>query len=398
MTEAQPSRADQSHEDQKDQAELVELRSALAKLSARADELSRRLEARRSPASTTPTDTAAALRQMLEGKTILITGGTGYLGRSLTRALLPYQPHSVRVFSRDEVKHHHVEEEFGDHPALRTLVGDVRDYQRLIKATRGADIVIHAAALKRLDMIEYNVEEAIQTNIVGTLNVVNACLYSGVERAVLISTDKACSPVNTYGASKFVAERIFSESNYNKGNQRTIFTTVRYGNVLESTGSVIPFFSKKIQNGDAVPLTDPDMTRFIITPGQAVDLILRALEHSIGGEVFVPRLPAFKITDLIEVLMQKLGKRPPVEVVGIRPGEKLHELMINEAELPRTYEYRGLYVINSCIEDFLDVSTAAYVSEGAPLSPGFGAPTYSSKDAVVTGPALTDVLSRAGLI
>ncbi len=398
MTESQSSRPNPSHEDQKDHAELTELRSALARLTQRADELSRRLESRGATATIAPADDAARLRQMLEGKTILITGGTGYLGRSLIRALLPYRPHSIRVFSRDEVKHHNVEEEFCDHPALRTLVGDVRDYQRLIKATRGADLVIHAAALKRLDMIEYNVEEAIQTNIVGTLNVVNACLYSGVERAVLISTDKACSPVNTYGACKFVAERIFSESNYNKGNQRTIFTTVRYGNVLESTGSVIPFFSKKIQNGETVPLTDPDMTRFIITPGQAVDLILRALEYAIGGEVFVPRLPAFKIPDLIEVLMQKLGKRPPVEVVGIRPGEKLHELMINEAELPRTYSFRGLYVINSCIENFLDVKTAAYVGEGSPLSPGFGAPVYSSKDAVVTGAALTDVLSGAGLI
>jgi UDP-N-acetylglucosamine 4,6-dehydratase/5-epimerase len=339
-----------------------------------------------------------ALRKLIQGKTVLITGGTGYLGRSLTREILNYQPHSIRVFSRDEVKHHVVEEMFGEHKALRTLVGDVRDYQRLLKATRNADIVIHAAALKRLDMIEYNVEEAIQTNILGTMNVVNACLYNGVKTAVLVSTDKACSPVNTYGASKFVAERIFSESNYSKGDLPTVFTTVRYGNVLESTGSVIPFFSKKILADEAIPLTHPEMTRFIITPLQAVHLIFRALEHGIGGEVFVPRLPAFAITDLIEMLMEKHQKRTPIKVVGIRPGEKVHELMINEAELPRTYEFRDLFVINSAISSFHAVQTARYVAEGSPLLPRWTAPTYSSKDAVVRGDELKRVLRDAGLL
>src|SRR3989338_3224443 len=216
--------------------------------------------------------------ELFNNKVILITGGTGFLGKALTKEILKYNPQSIRVFSRDEVKHHKFQEEFNYNTTLRNLIGDVRDYQRLKKACRGVDIVIHAAALKRLDILEYNVEESIRTNIFGTLNVVNACLENDVEKAVFVSTDKACSPINTYGACKFVSERIFTESNYNKGNAKTIFTVVRYGNVLESTGSVIPFFVDKIRNCEAIPLTDEKMTRFIITENQAVNLILKALE------------------------------------------------------------------------------------------------------------------------
>jgi len=203
---------------------------------------------------------------IFKGKTVLITGGTGYLGIILTKAILKQSPKVIRLFSRDEVKHYKVQELFNYHKKLRHFIGDIRDYPRLKKATRHADIVIHAAALKRIDLLEYNVEEAIKTNIMGTLNVVNACLANNVEKAVFVSTDKACAPVNTYGACKFVSERIFTESNYSKGYIKTIFTTVRYGNVLESTGSVIPIFISKIKNGDLIPLTDPNMTRFIISP------------------------------------------------------------------------------------------------------------------------------------
>jgi FlaA1/EpsC-like NDP-sugar epimerase len=189
-------------------------------------------------------------KELFENKTVLITGGTGFLGRQLIKEILKYSPHSIRVFSRDEVKHHKVQEQFKHHVRLRNLIGDVRDYERLEKACQGVDIVIHAAALKRLDILEYNVDESVKTNVLGTMNIVKACLQADVERAIFVSTDKACSPVNTYGACKFVGERIFTESNYSKGRKRTVFTCVRYGNVLESTGSVIPFFTSKIKKGE----------------------------------------------------------------------------------------------------------------------------------------------------
>src|SRR3989344_1773636 len=287
--------------------------------------------------------------ELFNNKVILITGGTGFLGKALTKEILKYKPQSIRVFSRDEVKHHKFQEEFNYDPRLRNLIGDVRDFQRLKKACQGVDIVIHAAALKRLDILEYNVEESIRTNILGTLNVVNACLENDVEKAVFVSTDKACSPINTYGACKFVSERIFTESNYSKGNKKTIFTSVRYGNVLESTGSVIPFFESKIKKGEKIPLTNDQMTRFIISPNQAVELVFDALKYGIGGEVFVPRLPAFRIVDLIEILKKKHNANNEVMTIGVRPGEKIHEIMINRGEVPRTFKFKDRFVITSCI-------------------------------------------------
>lgn len=290
------------------------------------------------------------MQNFIKNKTILITGGTGFLGRALTKELLRQKPKSIRLFSRDEVKHHLVQEELNYDSRIRNFIGDIRDYSRLLKATRHADFVIHAAALKRIDLLEYNVEEAIKTNIIGTLNVVNACLANKVEKAVFISTDKACSPVNTYGACKFVGERIFSESNYSKGDIETAFTTVRYGNVLESTGSVIPFFNEKIKNGDKIPLTDSRMTRFIISPEQAVDLIFNAIKYGQGGEIFIPKLSSFRIIDLIEILKEKHKAKNKIKIIGIRPGEKIHELLINESEIPRTKLLKNMYVIDSCID------------------------------------------------
>lgn len=293
------------------------------------------------------------MKEIFKDKVVLITGGTGFLGRSLTKEILKHDPRSIRIFSRDEFKHHKFQEEFSEHKAkIRSLIGNVRDYERLRKAMQGVDIVIHAAALKRLDILEYNVQESIKTNVIGTVNVVNACLDEEVERALFVSTDKACSPVNTYGACKFVGERIFTESNFNKGARKTIFTVVRYGNVLESTGSVIPFFTSKIKAGEKIPLTDPRMTRFIISPEQAVQLVFNALKYSIGGEVFVPQLPAFKVTDLIDILKRKHSANNAIENIGLRPGEKIHELMINAAEIPRTYSFDNMYVITSQIQKY----------------------------------------------
>ncbi|MFH0875124.1 MAG: SDR family NAD(P)-dependent oxidoreductase [archaeon] len=332
---------------------------------------------------------------MFKGKVVLITGGTGFLGRALTKEILKQEPASIRIFSRDEVKHHKFQEEFNHDNRLRNLIGDVRDYSRVKKACIGVDIVIHAAALKRLDILEYNVEEAIKTNIYGTQNIVNACLECNVEKAVFVSSDKACSPVNTYGACKFVGERIFIETNYSKGKSRTIFSVVRYGNVLESTGSVIPFFESKIREGKKIPITHSEMTRFIISPMQAVDLVFFALEHGVGGEIFVPTLPAFQIMDLVDILKEKHRANSHVEIIGVRPGEKLHELMINTSEIPRTYRFKDKFVIKSSIEKYQDINVIEYVNEKNRVK---DMAEYSSKQGVIPKKDVEALFKQFGII
>ncbi len=334
---------------------------------------------------------------LFKNKTILITGGTGFLGKQLIKEILKHNPHSIRVFSRDEVKHHKVQELFNYNKKLRNLIGDVRDYPRLKKACEGVDIVIHAAALKRLDILEYNVGESIKTNIIGTLNIVNACLECDIEKALFVSTDKACSPVNTYGACKFVSEKIFTESNFNKGNKKTIFTIVRYGNVLESTGSVIPFFTSKIKNGEEIPLTDPRMTRFIISSEQAVELVVNALRYCVGGEVFVPILPAFRITDLIEILKEKHNADNNTKLIGMRPGEKIHELMINFVEVPRTFKFKNMYVITSSIEDYHEIERPEYMDEKNRLIDN-DMKEYSSEDVVISKENVSVLFKKFGLL
>ena len=331
------------------------------------------------------------MMDLFKNKTIVILGGTGFLGHALIEEILKCNPRSIRVFSRDEFKHHKTQEKFGEHKdekgnfIVRNMVGDVRDYPRLLKATKGADIVVHAAALKRIDMIEYNVEESIKTNVIASLNVTRACLENNVETVVFISSDKACSPVNTYGACKFVSERIFIESNYSKGDASTKFVVVRYGNVLESTGSVIPFFMEKIRNNMKIPLTEPEMTRFIIFPKQAVDLVFTAIKYGVGGEVFIPKLPAMKLQDLIEILKEKTNHQGEIDVIGLRPGEKIHELMINESEIPRTYEFKGMFVIIPFLEKHQPWTMAIkeegiYKNSKIPLT----LKEYNSKDALIS--------------
>jgi|SRR3989344_317353 len=343
-----------------------------------------------------PLEKEEIYNELFKEKVVLITGGTGFLGRALIREILKYHPASIRVFSRDEVKHHLLQEEFNHHPRLRSLIGDIRDYSRVKRACRGVNIVIHAAALKRLDVLEYNVDESIKTNILGTLNVVNACWECDVEKAIFISTDKACSPVNTYGACKFVSERIFTESNYSRGFKKTIFTCVRYGNVLESTGSVIPFFESKIQHKEKIPLTDREMTRFIISPKQAVDLVINALRYGVGGEIFVPQLPAFKIIDLIEILKEKHQSHNEIEVIGIRPGEKIHELMINSSEIPRTYKFEDMFMITSSIEKYPEIKEAEYLSKGKLLNKDWT--EYSSKNEVISKEHIIDLFRSIKLL
>jgi len=336
-------------------------------------------------------------KEQFKNKVILITGGTGFLGRALIKEILKYDPHSIRILSRDEVKHHRVQELFGNHEKLRNFIGDVRDLERLERAMDGVDIVIHAAALKRLDLLEYNVGESVKTNVIGTLNVVKASLDQNVEKAIFISTDKACSPVNGYGACKFLGERIFIESDHSKGNKRTIFSVVRYGNVLESTGSVIPFFEGKIKNNEVIPLTDEKMTRFIISSDEAVELVFKAMHYAKGGDIFIPKLPAFKVTTLIEILKDKHNAKNKIKTVGIRPGEKLHELMINSTEIPRTYDFKDLYIITSPLKSDEKITDREYVKKGKILQEK-NMEEYSSKDALVNKEEVKALFKKIGIL
>ena len=282
---------------------------------------------------------------MLSGKKILITGGTGSLGNALTSRLLKEDVDTIRIFSRNENKQNTMEAEIKD-GRLRFLLGDVRDYSRLVRAMEDIDIVFHAAALKHVPIIEYNPFEAIKTNVIGSQNVIDACLEENVERAVAIGTDKAVSPLNTYGATKLLMEKLFvTSSNYlKKERHRTKFMAVRYGNVLGSSGSVIPKFIEQIKNKEKITITDPAMTRFSISMDKALDFILHATEIAKGSEIFVPKLRAYSINGLKEALFELLGKTDE-EIIGIREGEKLNEILINSDEVRYSWEYENMYMI-----------------------------------------------------
>jgi len=284
---------------------------------------------------------------MLRGKKILITGGTGSLGHALTSRLLKEDVDIIRIFSRNENKQITMESEFKD-DRLRFLLGDVRDYPRLLRAMEDIDIVFHAAALKHVPKIEYNPFEAIETNVIGSQNVINACLEEDVEKAVAIGTDKAVSPLNTYGATKLLMEKLFiTASNYlKKERHRTKFIAVRYGNVLGSSGSVIPKFIQQITNKEKITITDPGMTRFSISMDDALDFILKAVEISKGSEIFVPKLRAYSILDVKNALFELLDKTDE-EIIGIREGEKLNEVLINSDEIPHAWEFENIYMIRN---------------------------------------------------
>lgn len=335
--------------------------------------------------------------ETIQDKVVLITGGTGFLGKTLAARFLKYEPRALRIFSRDEVKHHLFKELFGSNPRIRNLIGDVRDYNRISRALEDADVLIHAAALKRIDMIEYNVTESIKTNILGTLNVANAALRNDVSRALFISTDKACSPLNSYGACKLLGERIFTELNYSKGKSEVVLSSVRYGNVLASTGSIIPFFKDIIVRGDPIPLTHPDMTRFIISADQAVDLVLKSLAYSIGGEVIVPALPSARIVDLIDIMKTLMDADNEITEVGVRPGEKIHEVLINEFEIPLTYKYEDVYAITSLIESYRTVETPIYQRKGKKMDNSV-MKEYSSTDHLLGKKELKELLEKLSLL
>jgi len=287
------------------------------------------------------------LTSIFAGKKILITGGTGSLGQALTKRLLEMGANTIRIFSRNESKQIEMEDNITD-DRLRFFIGDVRDFHRLSKAVEGADFVFHTAALKHVPKIEYNPFEAIKTNVVGTQNVIEASLGANVDKVVCVSTDKAVSPLNTYGATKLLAEKLFvSANNYlDKKKYRTKFFAVRYGNVLGSSSSVIPKFIEQIKANKQVTITDPKMTRFSITMNEALDLILNAIPSAKGSEIFVPKLRAYNIVDVKNALTELISDTGE-KITGIRTGEKLHETLINEDEIRYSWEFENMYMIAS---------------------------------------------------
>ena len=281
---------------------------------------------------------------MFDGKKILITGGTGTLGKALTKRLLEENIETLRIFSRDEWKQFQMQNEISDE-RLRFLIGDVRDKERLSRAVEDIDIVIHTAALKQIATAEYNPFEAVKTNVYGSQNLIECCLDHNVEIVVGIGTDKAVSPLNTYGASKMLMERLFVSANYYKGERKAKFLCVRYGNVLGSRGSLLPVIVSQIQKGKEITITDPEMTRFNISMKQAVDLIFRAIKSGLGGEVFVPKLKAYRVKEMKEAILELMDASNNEKRIPVRPGEKYHEILINKEELRNAYETNEDYII-----------------------------------------------------
>ena len=280
---------------------------------------------------------------MLNNKTILVTGGTGSFGKKFIKTVLDrYKPKKVIVYSRDELKQFEMQQELPDniYPAMRYFIGDVRDYQRLKMAMNDVDYVIHSAALKQVPACEYNPFEAVKTNIMGGQNVIDAAISSGVKKVIALSTDKAAAPINLYGATKLASDKLFITANNYSGRHDIKFSVVRYGNVMGSRGSVIPFFQKKAEAG-VLPITDDRMTRFNITLQDGVDFVLQSLDKMWGGELFVPKIPSYKILDVAKAIAPDCR----YEVVGIRPGEKLHEEMITETDALNSVEFEKYFVI-----------------------------------------------------
>lgn len=281
---------------------------------------------------------------LFKNKKILITGGTGSLGKELTRRLLNENVDTIRIFSRDEWKQIEMEKEFAN-DKLRFFIGDVRDKERLLLAVQNVDIVIHTAALKQVPTAEYNPFEAIKTNVIGSQNLIECCLVHNVDKILAIGTDKAVSPLNTYGASKMLMERLFISANNYKGNKRSKFFCVRYGNVLGSRGSLLPVLLSQIKQNSALTITSPEMTRFSITMNEAIDLIFRAFNKTNGGEIFVPRIKAYRVQDIKDAIVNLTGYKNKEKRIPVRQGEKFHEMLINSEELRNTFENETDYVI-----------------------------------------------------
>lgn len=311
---------------------------------------------------------------MFNGKNILITGGTGSFGKKYTKTLLQnYKPNRIIIYSRDELKQYEMSQIFKDN-CMRYFIGDVRDYKRLDKAMVGVDFVIHAAALKHVPIAEYNPMECIKTNINGAQNVIDSALKNGVQKVIALSTDKAASPINLYGATKLASDKLFVAANNIRGKGGTIYSVVRYGNVVGSRGSVVPFFKKLISEGaKELPITDEKMTRFWITLQDGVNFVLKNFSRMHGGEIFIPKIPSMKLTDLALALAPNL----PHKIIGIRPGEKIHETMITRDDSHISLEFDDHYVIEPTIQftKKMDFSINALGERGKRVERGF---KYSS--------------------
>ena len=315
---------------------------------------------------------------MLDNKSILITGGTGSFGKAFTRTLLERYPNIERlvIFSRDELKQYEMAQQFdpAEYPGLRYFIGDVRDAPRLKRAMEDIDVVVHAAALKQVPAAEYNPFEAVKTNIMGAQNVIESALDTGAEKVVALSTDKAAAPINLYGATKLCSDKLFTAANNIKGKRNIGFSVVRYGNVMGSRGSVIPFFLKRRETG-MLPITDPGMTRFNISLQEGVDMVLWALENADGGELFVPKIPSYRITDVAEAIGPECEK----PVVGIRPGEKIHEEMITASDSYNTVDLGKYFAILPMAADY---SKHSYMEQNGchAVEPGFAYNSGANKD------------------
>ncbi len=322
------------------------------------------------------------MEHLFKNKNILITGGTGSVGREILRILLESKPNVVRILDNDETREFEMRQMYRDNSNIRFLLGDVRDKERLYKAVEEVDIIFHTAALKHVIACEYNPFEAIKTNVVGTQNVIDAAMEAEVEKVLLTSSDKAVNPSNVMGASKLLAEKLVIAANYYKGSRKTVFSCLRFGNILGSNGSVVPLFKEQISSGGPVTLTDTKMTRFIITLKNAINLIFKSVELAQGGEIFISKMPVIRIADLAELLIENFGpkygfdsSKIKIEKIGNKPGEKLFEELMNESEAKHSIETEDLFIVFPELEDPSNFDVSKYPDAHHPELE-----SYTSKD------------------
>jgi FlaA1/EpsC-like NDP-sugar epimerase len=340
------------------------------------------------------------MNNFFKDRTVLVTGGSGSFGKVIVRRLLQLGPRVVRIFSRDESKHFEMRRDFGERADVRFLVGDVRDKERLLRAMEDVEIVYHAAGLKHVVSCEYNPFEAVKTNIIGTQNVIDAAMEARAQKVIFTSTDKAVNPCNTMGATKLMAEKLMTAANQRRGSRETVFATVRFGNVLGPRGSVVPHFQHQLRTRRRITVTNPDMTRYVMNEANAVDLVLRATELAQGGEIFILKMPAIRVGDLAEVMVETYAaahdiprEHIEVETIGALPGEKIYEELMTAQEQTRALELPDMFVVKPPVTDLIN---ANYVYPGA-KEPSVARYT-SSDEAVLSRDEIRRMLQRAGLI